>query len=178
MTSNGDLFVWGRNTEGMFDSEAGIFALDQSLEKPTLLKGIKVSKVSLGPKALLLQRMNTESSSIQGSLLPPELEPETRGDQSRADTEDDTEVKKAGPKSYETLQHVTSFFNEKIVKDFHCGRGMIVVVAEDKPLKEEPVEMLNFLPEVSSEESLELEESVSTIPEVVQELSPEPVIEE
>lgn len=28
VTSNGDLFVWGRNTEGMFDSEAGIFALD------------------------------------------------------------------------------------------------------------------------------------------------------
>jgi alpha-tubulin suppressor-like RCC1 family protein len=28
LTSNGDLYVWGRNTEGMFDGEGGMFAMD------------------------------------------------------------------------------------------------------------------------------------------------------
>ena len=28
LTSNGDLFVWGRNTDGMFDGEHGMFAMD------------------------------------------------------------------------------------------------------------------------------------------------------
>jgi alpha-tubulin suppressor-like RCC1 family protein len=38
LTSNGDLYVWGRNTEGMFDSnEGGIFAMDQPIDKPTLV---------------------------------------------------------------------------------------------------------------------------------------------
>lgn len=51
---SGELFVWGRNTEGIFDSESGIFALDQSLEKPTLLKGFDVNKISLGSKSLII----------------------------------------------------------------------------------------------------------------------------
>ena len=42
ITSNGDLYVWGRNTSGMFDSETGMFALDQPILKPTLIKGLKV----------------------------------------------------------------------------------------------------------------------------------------
>jgi len=69
-TSNGDLFVWGRNTEGMFDSEAGMFALDQPLERPTLIKGLKVERMSLGPKALVLQKPNSGCISIHGGLLP------------------------------------------------------------------------------------------------------------
>ena len=54
ITFNGDFFVWGRNTEGMFDSEAGMFTLNQSLEKPTLIKDLKIERASLGPKALLV----------------------------------------------------------------------------------------------------------------------------
>jgi len=41
LTAPGDVYVWGRNAEGMFDTEYGIFALDQAIEKPTLLKGMK-----------------------------------------------------------------------------------------------------------------------------------------
>ena len=37
LTSNGDLYVWGRNTESMFDGEAGMFATDESITKPTLV---------------------------------------------------------------------------------------------------------------------------------------------
>jgi alpha-tubulin suppressor-like RCC1 family protein len=38
LTTNGDLYVWGRNTGGMFDSEEnGIFALDQAFVEPTLV---------------------------------------------------------------------------------------------------------------------------------------------
>jgi len=58
VTSNGDFYVWGRNTDGMFDSEAGSFARDQPLPRPTLIKGLKVEAMSLGSKALILQRQN------------------------------------------------------------------------------------------------------------------------
>ena len=35
LTNNGDLYFWGRNTDGMFDSEfGGHFALDQPITKP------------------------------------------------------------------------------------------------------------------------------------------------
>ena len=42
MTNNGDLYVWGRNTANMFDSDQGMFALDQSIVKPTLIGGLKL----------------------------------------------------------------------------------------------------------------------------------------
>lgn len=44
---------------------------------------------------------------------------------------------------FERLTEVSAFFNDKIVKDFVCGRGMLVVLAEEKP-KEPPKEVLNF----------------------------------
>ena len=37
VTVQGDLYVWGRNTSGMFDSEFGIFAMDEPILKPTLV---------------------------------------------------------------------------------------------------------------------------------------------
>ena len=39
LTKNGDLYVWGRNTDGMFDGEHGMFALDEPISKPTLMEG-------------------------------------------------------------------------------------------------------------------------------------------
>jgi len=37
LTTNGDLYVWGRNAQGMFDGEHGIFALDEPVSKPALV---------------------------------------------------------------------------------------------------------------------------------------------
>lgn len=55
LTTNGDLYVWGRNTEGMFDSEqGGMFALDEPIKKPTLVKGLKIQNMSLGPRSMIL----------------------------------------------------------------------------------------------------------------------------
>ena len=51
-------------------TEAGMFALDQPLERPTLIKGLKVGRLSLGPKALVLQKPNSGCISIHGGLLP------------------------------------------------------------------------------------------------------------
>ena len=96
MNSQGDLFVWGRNTNGMFDGEAGLFALDQHIAKPTLISGLKVKHVSLGPKCMLVQKVGQESVSLQGSLAP---------NQEMTDPE--------------------LFFNDHIVTDFFCGIGRV-----------------------------------------------------
>ena len=72
LTSNGDLYIWGRNTDNMFDGEGGMFATDDSIMKPTLvsifqiyifyifpllqLPGLKVLNMSMGPKSLIIQR--------------------------------------------------------------------------------------------------------------------------
>jgi len=69
------------------------------------------------------------------------------------------------------LAEVSAFFHDKIVRDFVCGRGLVIVLAEDKP-KVAPVELVNFQPE-ASEQSYELEDSESTIPEI-REPTPEP----
>ena len=69
LSSNGDLYVWGRNTEGMFDGEHGMFALDEPISKPTLIKGPKIQNMSLGPKSLILQRQQSGQVFMQGGLL-------------------------------------------------------------------------------------------------------------
>ena len=55
LTVQGDLYVWGRNTNGMFDSEKGIFAMDAPILRPVLIPGIKVKNMSLGSRSLMLQ---------------------------------------------------------------------------------------------------------------------------
>jgi len=47
-------------------------------------------------------------------------------------------------REYERYLPITTFFEDKIVKDVACGRGLIIVVAEPRP-RMEPPEKLNFL---------------------------------
>lgn len=73
LTSNGDVFGWGRNTEGLFNTEDS--SLPQSIPIPTMvssladplqIKTAKVSNISLGPKTLILQNKATDQLTILG----------------------------------------------------------------------------------------------------------------
>jgi hypothetical protein len=65
LTSNGDVYVWGRNTEMMFPNQLS------SLPIPTLLSAshltpLKAKDISLGPKTLLVQSQTTGLIQIFG----------------------------------------------------------------------------------------------------------------
>lgn len=83
-------------------------------------------------------------------------------------------------REYEQYLPITTFFEDKIVKDVACGRGLIVVVAEPRP-RMEPPEKLNFLELEDSvqEETLEVEEPASPVsPTPVRDPTPEPSVHE
>lgn len=92
----------------MFDSEAGMFALDEHIVKPTLINGLKVNNMSLGPKSLLIQRFGSDQVTIQGHIL--------------------------SNNSDKMISDPSSFFKEMLVTDFVCGRSMLAFIAKQKPI--------------------------------------------
>jgi hypothetical protein len=54
LTSNGDMYVWGWNIDGMFNYDSEFYSIDSQIPRPMLYKAVKVKKMCLGPKFLLL----------------------------------------------------------------------------------------------------------------------------
>lgn len=77
LTTNGDLYVWGKNACGMFNTDNHRkLEIDSHLTKPQLLQGIKAQKVVLSTKLMIYQKALTGSIMFSGSLAdwgPPPL---------------------------------------------------------------------------------------------------------
>ena len=119
----------------MFDTEKGIFALDQPILRPTLIGGLKLQNVSLGPKSMILQRSGRLYIQGESSFGVTNL---------------------ANPSSA-SVDDPGTFFADMVVNDFECGRSMMAVIAMEQPRKpviQQPIELT--VEEQASEESREV----------------------